>query len=84
MSLGYSRYTELLIAEFFGSLAFFFLMAAMYEGLKYFREILQNFAMEKRKERKNKVDSVNGVRIDERYVASWCDAPTDLWMLVWV
>lgn len=66
--IGYSRCTDLLIAEFFGSLVFFFLMAAMYEGLKYFREILLNFAMKKRKERKSKVDTLNGVEIDERYL----------------
>ena len=47
---------------------FFFLVAALYEGLKYFREVLHNFAMEKRKERKNRVDTINEFRADERYM----------------
>ena len=64
--LGYSRF--LFIAAFLASLAFFFLVAAMYEGLKYFREVLHNYAMEKRKERKNKLETNNEVNSDGRYV----------------
>ena len=65
--VGYSVHIPF-IAEFFGTLAFFFLVAAMYEGLKYFRERLHNFAMKKRKERKNKLETKNEVNSDGRYV----------------
>jgi len=60
------------IAEFFASLLFFFLVAAMYEGLKYFREVLHKFSMEKRKERKNKLETKNEVNGDGRYVQTCC------------
>lgn len=57
----------LCIAEFFASILFFFGVAAMYEGLKYFREVLHNFAMEKRKERKGKAVTAKDVQRDDRY-----------------
>ena len=56
-------------------------MAAIYEGLKYFREVLHKFAMKKRKERKNKVETNSEVNCDLRYVQTCCDC---LRVLLWV
>ena len=79
--VGYSVHIPF-IAEFLGTLLFFFLVAAMYEGLKYFRERLHNFAMKKRKERKNKLETKNEVNSDLRYVLQmWCVC---LCVLLWV
>ena len=79
--VGYSVHIPF-IAEFLGTLVFFFLVAAMYEGLKYFREWLHNFAMKKRKERKNKLETKNEVNSDLRYVLQmWCVC---LCVLLWV
>ena len=56
----------LYLAEFIASLVFFFIVAAMYEGLKYFREVLHTFAMEKRKERKGRTLTSKDVQKDDR------------------
>ena len=40
----------LFLAEFFGSFLFFFILAALYEGLKFYREVLHRYAMKKRKQ----------------------------------
>ena len=77
--LGDSRF--LFIAAFLASLAFFFLVAAIYEGLKYFREVLHKFAMKKRKERKNKLETKSEVNCDLRYVQTCCVC---LCVLLWV